>query len=220
MPNTPEDRAREKVDRLLQIAGWRIFDRENADIDTPGAMIRQFPVAGGIADYAIYANGKCARAIEAKALPFCTTAPDNVENYLLKEGDILISRAGSVGENILIKNPDYAAFASYLIRFVPNQEIILPEYMHYFLQSLGYWSKVKNEKSGVTPANLNAKKISAMPIPLPSLKKQKQVVDKADRLSYNLRDTTNRICVTENLIRKCRNSSLAVFMREEKRNGI
>ena len=217
----PEDRAREKIDRLLQLAGWRIFDRENADIDTPGTMIRQFPVSGGdIADYAIYVNGKCTRAIEAKALPFCTTAPDNAENYLLKEGDILISRAGSVGENVLIKNPDYAAFASYLVRFVPNQEIILPEYMHYFLQSPGYWSKVKNEKSSVTQANLNAKKISAMAILLPSLKKQKQIVGKSDKLSYNLSNATNHICVAENLIRKCRNSSLAVFMREEKRNGI
>ena len=158
--------------------------------------------------------------INWESVPFCTTAPDNVENYLLKEGDILISRAGSVGENVLIKNPDYAAFASYLVRFVPNQEIILPEYMHYFLQSPGYWNKVQNEKSGVTLANLNAKKISAMAIPLPPLKKQKQIVAKADKLSYNLSDTTNRICVAENLIRKCRNSSLAVFMREEKRNGI
>ena len=68
MPNTPEDRAREKIDRLLQLAGWRIFDRDNADIDTPGTMIRQFPVSGGgIADYAIYVSGKCAGVIEAKA---------------------------------------------------------------------------------------------------------------------------------------------------------
>ena len=70
MPNTPEDRAREKIDRLLQHDGWRIFDRDNADIDTPGTMIRQFPVSGGIADYAIYANGKCAGVIEAKASAF------------------------------------------------------------------------------------------------------------------------------------------------------
>ena len=158
--------------------------------------------------------------INWKSVPCCTVLPDNVENYLLKEGDILISRAGSVGENILIKNPDHAVFASYLIRFVPNQEIILPEYMHYFLQSPAYWNKVRNEKSGIALANLNAKKISAMPIPLPPLKKQKQIVDKADKLLYNLGDATNRICAGENLIQMCRHSALAVFMKEEERNGI
>lgn len=91
-------------------------------------------------------------------VPFCTLVPGNVKNYLLEEGDILISRTGSVGANILIRNPDYVVFASYWIRFVPNQEIILPEYMDYFLQSPAYWNNVRNEESGVTQANLNAKK--------------------------------------------------------------
>src|SRR3990170_1071026 len=45
--------------------------------------------------------------------------PVDINKYLLHDGDIVISRAGSVGFSHLIKNPKPAIFASYLIRFRP-----------------------------------------------------------------------------------------------------
>ncbi|MBE8158090.1 MAG: DEAD/DEAH box helicase family protein, partial [Betaproteobacteria bacterium] len=67
MPES-EDKVRENIDRLLELAGWRIFDRENADIDAvAGVVLREFSAAGGRADYVMYIDGKCAGIIEAKA---------------------------------------------------------------------------------------------------------------------------------------------------------
>ena len=64
IPETAEDKERVKIDILLEKAGWKIFDRENAD--AAGAVIREFPAGGGAADYALYLDGKAAGIIEAK----------------------------------------------------------------------------------------------------------------------------------------------------------
>lgn len=70
MPQTPEDQARNDIDRLLKLAGWQVCDRDNFDIDGAcGVAIRQFQMAKtvGEADYLLYVGGKAAGVIEAKA---------------------------------------------------------------------------------------------------------------------------------------------------------
>ena len=48
--------------------------------------------------------------INWETVPFCEREPTDVEKYLLKDGDIVISRAGSVGYSYLIKEPYPAVF--------------------------------------------------------------------------------------------------------------
>lgn len=55
--------------------------------------------------------------IDWNSVPFCEEEPEDVEKYLLKPGDIVISRAGSIGLSHLITEEKKAIFASYLIRF-------------------------------------------------------------------------------------------------------
>ena len=38
-------------------------------------------------------------------VPYCKEEPDDIKKYLIKDGDIVISRAGSIGFNYLIENP-------------------------------------------------------------------------------------------------------------------
>ncbi len=114
------------------------------------------------------------------SVPYCTSAPDDIKKYLLKSGDILISRAGSVGVSMLMENPQKAVFASYLIRFIPKTDIVLAKYLYLYLQSPVYWDMVESQKSGITLPNLNAAKISKMPVPVPSLAEQKRIVIRAE----------------------------------------
>ena len=70
MPQTPEDQARNDIDRLLKLAGWQVCDRDNFNIDGAcGVAIRQFQMAKAVgeADYLLYVGGKAAGVIEAKA---------------------------------------------------------------------------------------------------------------------------------------------------------
>ena len=74
--------------------------------------------------------------IDWGSVPYCAEEPPEIEKYLLHDGDIVISRAGSIGFSLLIKNPEPAVFASYLIRFKP---LIDEQYAKYFLQTPAYW---------------------------------------------------------------------------------
>ncbi|MFZ3042089.1 MAG: DEAD/DEAH box helicase family protein, partial [Thiobacillus sp.] len=64
----PEQRARGKIDVLLEAAGWHVCDASAANIHAArGVAIREFPLPGyGFADYLLYVDGKAAGVIEAK----------------------------------------------------------------------------------------------------------------------------------------------------------
>ena len=68
MPRTPEDKAREIIDSLLEKAGWHVCNLNDANIHAHcGVVIRDFPLKGyGFADYIFYVDGKTAGVIEAK----------------------------------------------------------------------------------------------------------------------------------------------------------
>ncbi|MFZ3123428.1 MAG: type I restriction-modification enzyme R subunit C-terminal domain-containing protein [Thermodesulfovibrionales bacterium] len=69
MPLTPEDKAREIIDSLLEKAGWHVCDLSDANIHAHrGVVIRNFPLKSshGFADYIFYVDGKAAGVIEAK----------------------------------------------------------------------------------------------------------------------------------------------------------
>ena len=65
----PEQRAREKIDQLLQAARWHVWDAAASNIHAArGVAIREFPLKSGhgFADYLLYVDGKAAGVIEAK----------------------------------------------------------------------------------------------------------------------------------------------------------
>ncbi len=97
-------------------------------------------------------------------VPFCSDDPDNPDKYELKEGDIVISRAGSVGVSYLIEKPQKSVFASYLIRFNPNCD---KKYFKYFLDSPLYWQAIADNKLGIAVPNVNATKLKNIKLPLP-----------------------------------------------------
>jgi type I restriction enzyme R subunit len=65
-----EARARERIDALLNAAGWDVQDASEVSIHRRrGVAVRQFPLPGhGFADYMLYADGRAAGVIEAKAV--------------------------------------------------------------------------------------------------------------------------------------------------------
>ncbi len=69
MPNTPEARARQNIDRLLTEAGWIVQSRDETNITAArGVAIREFPLKSsyGEADYLLYVDAIPAGVVEAK----------------------------------------------------------------------------------------------------------------------------------------------------------
>lgn len=122
-------------------------------------------------------------SIDWNNVPFCDVSNDDLEKFKLYDGDILISRAGSVGYSILVQNPKSSVFASYLIRFRP---LINSKYLSYYLNTPQYWDLVKQESAGIAVQNLNASKLSNFTIPIAPINEQEKIVSKIDELFSEL----------------------------------
>ena len=118
-------------------------------------------------------------------VPFCAEAPSELDRYLIREGDILISRAGSVGKSFLVEAPDEAVFASYLIRFRPREE---PRFVYWWLQTSYYWSQIAEQSAGIAIPNVNASKLNNLLIPVPPSDTQRSIVARIDELFIELDD--------------------------------
>ena len=118
--------------------------------------------------------------VDWSSVPFCTEEPEDVEKYLVESGDILISRAGSVGVSFLINKPERAVFASYLIRFRPKNGIDT-KYFYYYLKSPAYWEAIGASKSGIAVPNVNASRLAQVPIPIAPLVQQKRIVAEIEK---------------------------------------
>jgi type I restriction enzyme, S subunit len=116
-------------------------------------------------------------SIDWNTVPYCTNIPENLEDYKLYSGDIVISRAGSIGiSHLLTTVPLEAVFASYLIRFQPSKNID-SQFMAYYLQTPSYWDAVHEQSSGIALANVNARKLEALSFPLAPYAEQQRIVE-------------------------------------------
>ena len=112
-------------------------------------------------------------------------SPEFIEDYVLSDGDILLSRSGTVGRSFLYSANLHGscAYAGYLVRFVPNQKI-LPKYLFLFTKTAAFNSFLGTMAISSTIENVNAAKYANGHLPLPPLPEQRAIVrylDHADR---------------------------------------
>lgn len=146
--------------------------------------------------------------IEWDSVPYCKHEPDEPKKYLLSKGDILVSRAGSVGVSIEVDECPKAIFASYLIRFksIPP---IPSKFISFYLKSPSYWASIIDNTAGIAIPNVNASKLRTLQIPLPPLNEQKRIIQKIENLYTRLNNTTEQLSKIPPLLKKFRQSVLA-----------
>lgn len=120
-----------------------------------------------------------------------TDDKDDIEKYLLKKGDVLFNRtngsADLIGKTSIYRGEYPAIYAGYLIKLDYGKDII-GEYLNYIMNSnkaRAYCNKIKS--SGASQFNINAKKIGAFKIPVPTIEEQQEIVNILDNLlaKYN-----------------------------------
>ena len=63
----PEQQARDRIDKLLQDAGWSIQDKDKINLAASvGVAIREYPTDSGIADYVLFVDRQALGIVEAK----------------------------------------------------------------------------------------------------------------------------------------------------------
>lgn len=96
--------------------------------------------------------------VNLETVPFCNISDKQASKYIVNEGDVLIARTGATtGYNYVVPNGiNNTVYASYLIRFILNKELILPLFMKYVLKSQSFYGFVNNYIGGSAQPGMNA----------------------------------------------------------------
>ena len=146
-------------------------------------------------------------------VPYCAEPPENKDNFLLHDDDLVVARAGSVGKSYIVINPPEAIFASYLIRFRPIKA--LSSYLAYFLHSPHYWRQIEDTSTGTTMFNVNATKLAALDVPLAPPDEQPRIVAKIESLFEQSRSARTALVRVPALMLQFRRAVLASAFRGE-----
>jgi type I restriction enzyme R subunit len=81
---TPEQKARQEIDRQLEQCGWQVQDyRQMNIVAAQGVAVREYPLATGSADYLLYVDGKIIGVVEAKPEGFTLTGVETQSDKYL-----------------------------------------------------------------------------------------------------------------------------------------
>lgn len=94
-------------------------------------------------------------------------------NFALNSGDVLFNRTnsfewvGRTGIYYKTDDDDKRVFASYLVRFNPTEETILPEYLCAYLNcKYGVWDIKRRARQSINQTNVNPEEVKEIEIPL------------------------------------------------------
>lgn len=119
-----------------------------------------------------------------------------MKKFVLKSDDVLFNRTNSqafVGRTGIFKkfSDEPLVFASYLVRFRPNMEKILPEYLTTFLNTkYGVQDVKRRARISINQSNVSSSELQKVEIPLLSINfqsKLKPLFDRAFQLTLNSR---------------------------------
>ena len=100
-----------------------------------------------------------------------------VREYLLDDGDVLVSRSGTIGRSFLYRRNSHGpcAYAGYLVRFVPTQ-VVLPKYIFLFTKTQAFTEFLRVMAITSTIENVNGEKYANCVLPVPPLSEQSAIV--------------------------------------------
>jgi type I restriction enzyme S subunit len=115
-------------------------------------------------------------AVNWDTVPYGIIDDENLQKFRLSEGNVLFARIGATtGKTCIIEGAiPNAVFASYLIRFVPNEELY-PKYVFYFTQTREYQELVNAGKEGKLKKGLSANELKNFKSPSPPLPEQHRI---------------------------------------------
>ena len=119
----------------------------------------------------------------------------NLDRYLLRDGDILISARGDKIKKCLIHiGYDERIIANGSINVIrADQNRLYPLYLKTFLDSEKGNISLNNIKSGVTIPSINVGELQKMIVPCPSMEEQRKIVDKIEVKLEIIESTTKRL---------------------------
>ena len=117
--------------------------------------------------------------LDLSDLKFIDIPNDEVEKYIVRQGDVLFNRTNSidlVGKTAVFDLPDAMIIAGYIIRVRLNERL-LPEIFSQYMNLEALKSILKNmAKGAVNQANINAQELKKIKIYVPDIQTQRQFI--------------------------------------------
>jgi type I restriction enzyme S subunit len=150
-------------------------------------------------------------------LKYCDSP--ELDRLLLEDGDLLFNRTNSpelVGKSAVFSGGGRMSFASYLLRVRFDPTMADPEFVNLWINSSHgrHWARLV-KTDGVSQANINGTKLASMPLPLPSLAEQKEIVARATAMLMLADSLTTTIQNTVEALDRIGRDSLSKAFRGE-----
>jgi type I restriction enzyme S subunit len=130
--------------------------------------------------------------LDVRDLRYLQIAGKDFAKWILQPGDILVNRTNSaelVGKCAVFNLDGKWGFASYLIRLRLDRDKAHPDLVaRYINSSLGREYMFRERKQMTGQANVNAKKLKALPLRLPPFRQQEKVIENLDCLQAKVDD--------------------------------
>ena len=133
---------------------------------------------------------------------------DKAAEYRLKDGDLLLSRSGTIGRSFVYESATHGpcAYAGYLVRFRLRRGVD-PFFVFYWTKSKGFQDQVAAEAIQSTIQNFNGQKFASMAFCLPPAGAQHQIANFLDQ----------KTAAVDDLIRK---KERLIELLQEKRQAL
>lgn len=127
---------------------------------------------------------------------------DQDENIQLRNGDLLITKDGTIGKVAVVENmPRPATLNSgvFVVRDVTSSFLI--RYLYHFFLAPEFRKLVDGKLTGCTIAHLNQKVLVNLTIPLPPLSAQQRIADELDRLCALKKNAEDRLAILDQIVK-------------------
>ncbi len=170
--NIPNNWIWSSLGNLLHYVQYGLSSKADADEQNGIPILRMGNIQDGLLNF--------------DDLKYVQATQEKLSQFYLDSGDVLFNRTNSpelVGKSAVYDNEKKMTFASYLIRIKVNQGLLSSKYLNYWINSNWgrEWAR-KVRTDGVSQSNINAKKLQQMPIPLPPLLEQHEIVRRVESL--------------------------------------
>lgn len=162
------------VGEVLEIAQYGLS--ESADREGKYPIFRMMNIIDGV--------------IVENDMKFIDLTDEEFESYHVAPGDILFNRTNSmelVGKVGIYRLSGNHVFASYLIRLRAKTDLVLPEYLNYYLNSRYGQAQIRRYITpGVSQANINATNLRRVRFPLPPIDEQRSIIEAIRAVEENI----------------------------------
>jgi len=161
--------------------------------------------------------------VDWDSLPYCEITDNrrsNIQKYLLRKNDLVVSRAGTTGMSILVdRDLNDVIFGSYLIKIKLNESVAYPKFIHYFMQSSLYWNQLLPKQAGSTLKNISLPILKNIITPLPPINEQKLIPEILSTLDSAIKVIDAGVVRLEGLKKALMRELLTGRIRVRKENG-